>query len=253
VGGSRGRVPGVVELATDVSPAGHANHVRPSAELIVPGERISLEITREAFEEPLRTVAGVTRREVVHAVGIPGVAEIDPEPPGSRPGKRRVPDRHRGTAPLGGGRWDELQGVRLAHDHVRVHREQEPDRARFGLGNSDARVYHREEREPQGFGRSLDDVLRSRLGPAMRLRHRVERLQLHRPRVRHRGSPGVASTLLLLSYATGENRAAEGAATSNVNLYVASGPQRFSEWRESLPVAKSRPLGRGVPRRVGGA
>jgi site-specific DNA recombinase len=96
--GSSEGPPGAPEprLRSDgVSPAGHANHVRPGAESIVPGEGISLEITRKAFEKPLGTVAGVTRREVVHAVGVQDVTEIDPEPPGSRPGKRRVPDRHR--------------------------------------------------------------------------------------------------------------------------------------------------------------
>lgn len=57
VGRQRGRVPGVVELATDVSPASHANQVRPGAVLIVPGEGIGPEITREGFEEPLGPVA----------------------------------------------------------------------------------------------------------------------------------------------------------------------------------------------------
>ncbi len=69
------------ELATRVSPARHVNHVRPGAEPVVSGERIGLEVAPEAREKPLGTVAIATRREVVDAVGIPDVADIDPESP----------------------------------------------------------------------------------------------------------------------------------------------------------------------------
>ena len=110
---------GIVELASGMRKTGDFAHVRSGQESVVASVGICLQISRERTKESLRTIATAIRREVIHCVRMPDIADLDPE-------TRRSGTRQGGIEHRNGGIVcvDDLRSQYLDNHQVVERREQ---------------------------------------------------------------------------------------------------------------------------------